>query len=342
MGIPLSVGTLTPRSLWAVLQQSYFCGRPTWSERDIPDLSDQVVIVTGGNSGLGKETVRALLQHNAKVYMACRSRAKAEAAISELHKVTGREAIFLEVDLADLPSIKAASEVFLRQETKLHILYNNGGIMVPPVDLVTSDGYDLTFGTNVLGPFYMTKLLLPALLAAATSDSTTGRVVNLTSVIHYVADPDYATFKDTPARRKRHPADLYAQSKWANAVFSAELARRYGDDGIISTSVNPGNLRTNLSRDALGIAYFGTVGSSVSLPSLYLSLLYAVQKILMIWPVEWGVLGQLWAGTSPAGALLNGKHIVPWGRIGCARDDVDDPNSGKDLWTWLEEQVQEL
>ncbi|KAJ7097646.1 hypothetical protein C8R44DRAFT_368836 [Mycena epipterygia] len=321
MGIPISMGKMTPKNLWATLLQSYFCGKPTWSERDIPDLSGQVVIVTGGNSGLGKETARALLQHNAKVYVACRNRKKAEAVISELLGITGKEPIFLALDLADLSSIKAASEEFLGKETKLHILYNNGGIMVPPVDLVTSDGSDLTFGTNVLGHFYLTKLLLPALIAAAASNPSTGRVVNLTSVIHYIAVPNYATFKDGPARRKMHPTDLYSQSKWANAVFSAELARRYGDDGIISTAVNPGNLKSDLSRHAFGLEFIGA-------------------RLLMIWPLGWGVRGPLWAGTSPDGALLNGKYVAPWGRIVQAREDVDDPKIGEDLWTWLEEQVQ--
>ncbi|KAJ7182803.1 hypothetical protein C8R43DRAFT_1101077 [Mycena crocata] len=86
LGIPLSTGQLTPRNVWAALQQSYFCARPTWSENEIPSLSDQVVVVTGkeSNAGLGKETVQALLQHGAKVYMACRSREKANEAIAEL------------------------------------------------------------------------------------------------------------------------------------------------------------------------------------------------------------------------------------------------------------------
>ncbi|KAJ6551225.1 hypothetical protein B0H19DRAFT_164559 [Mycena capillaripes] len=303
MGIPLSVGKMTPRNLWAALQQSCLCGKPTWSENDMPDLSGQVVIVTGGNSGLGKETFRALLQHNAKVYMACRSREKAEIVITELRALTGKEALFLEMDLARLSSIKAASDEFLSKETKLNILYNNAGIMVPPIDLLTSDG--------------------PSLIAAAALHPTTGRVVNLTSVIHYIAIPNYNSFKDGPVRRRMHPSDLYSQSKWANAVFSAELARRYGDQGIISVAVNPGNLRTNLSKDASGLEYLGT-------------------KMLMIWPVEWGVLGQLWAGTSAEGAMLNSKYVAPWGKIRSPREDVNDLINGTELWTWLEEQVAGL
>ncbi|KAJ6618156.1 hypothetical protein B0H10DRAFT_2030840 [Mycena sp. CBHHK59/15] len=304
MGIPFSISKMTPTNLLAGIQQSYFNGKPTWSERDIPDLSGQVIIVTGGNSGLGKETVRALLEHNAKVYMACRSRAKADAVIAELRELTGKEAVFLELDLADLASVRAATKEFLSKEDELHVLYNNGGIMTPPLELVTPGGYDLTFGTNVLGHFYLTKLLLPTLIATAATNPGAGRVVTLTSMIHYLSVPDYKTFKDGPARLKANPSDLYSQSKWACAVFAAELARRYGGQGIISTSVNPGNLKTDIAKDTFGLALL-------------------ITKMLMIWPVEWG-------------------YIAPWGRVAKARKDVDDPKNGKELWEWLEEQVERL
>ncbi|KAJ7769686.1 hypothetical protein DFH07DRAFT_282015 [Mycena maculata] len=321
--LPFSVGKMTPKNLWAYLRESYFCGKPTWSESDMPNLAGQVVIVTGGNSGLGKETVRALLQHDAKVYMACRSRTKAEAVISELKTLTGKEAVFLALDLADLASVKAAAHEFLSKETRLHILYNNGGIMVPPIELVTSEGYDLTFATNVLGHFYLTKLLLPALVDSAAVDPSTGRIVNLTSVVHYIAVINFEAFKDGPARRKMSPADHYSQSKWANAVFSAELARRYGNDGIISIAVNPGNIKTDMAHNTTGLVALST-------------------SMLMIWPVEWGVLGQLWAGTSPEGTQLNGKYVAPWARLAKARRDVDDLKCGEKLWEWLEEQVHGL
>ncbi|KAJ7267271.1 NAD(P)-binding protein [Mycena rebaudengoi] len=312
---------MTPANVYAFLRQSYFCGKPTWSEHGIPDLSGQVIIVTGGNSGLGKETVRALLKHNARVHLASRSRKKAEVAISDIFKSTGKTAIFLELDLADLSSVKAAAEEFLSKEKELHVLYNNAGVMLPPLELTTRDGYDLTFGTNVIGHFYLTKLLLPLLTATAATRATAARVVNLTSTIRYLAVPDYETLTDKPARLRANPIDLYSQSKWAIAVFSAELARRYGNEGIVSMSVNPGNIRTNLSQYSFGLAYLATI-------------------LLMIWPVEWGVLGQLWAGTSAEGELLNGKYIGPWGRIANPKADVNDPQNGDLLWNWLERQVE--
>ncbi|KAJ6551226.1 NAD(P)-binding protein [Mycena capillaripes] len=303
-----------------MLKQSFFCGKPKWStDRDVPDLSGQVIIVTGGNAGIGRQTVKVLLEHNAKVYMASRNQQKAETAIEELYVSTGKRAVFLHLDLSDLISVKRAAEEFLSKEKELHVLYNNGGIMVPPIEDATPSGFDLTFATNVLGHFYLTKLLLPTLIATAHTMGC-ARIVTLTSMVHYVGTIDYETFKDGPARRKRTPFDLYAQSKWANGVLATELARRYGDQGIVSTSVNPGNLKTDIAHNSTG---------SVTL----------LVKLILIHPVEWGAITQLWAGTSAEAAHLNGKYIAPWGRVAKHRRDVEDPNEGRKLWNWLEEQV---
>jgi len=122
--------------------------------KDIPDLSGKVIIVTGANTGIGKETAKALLSHNAKVYIAARSKEKAEQAIADLKDQTGKEAIFLKLDLSDLNSVKAAAEEFQSQEKALHVLFNNAGVMMPPMDQLTTQGYDLQIGTNTLGPFY--------------------------------------------------------------------------------------------------------------------------------------------------------------------------------------------
>ncbi|KAJ7769687.1 hypothetical protein DFH07DRAFT_806712 [Mycena maculata] len=278
--IPFSLRHMTPSHTWAMLQQSFFCGKPKWS--DVPDLSGQVIIVTGGNAGIGMQTVKVLLQHNAKVYMASRNPQKAAAAIEELYGSTGKLPVFLELDLADLASVKSAATEFLSKEKELHVLYNNGGIMAPPIEEAMPTGYDLTFATNVLGHFYLTKLLLPTLISTA---HTTGaaRIVTITSMVHYVATVDYTSFKDCPIRRNRTPFDMYAQSKWADAVLAMELGRRYGDQGIVSMSVNPGSLKTNISHSATGT----------------LTLL-----VVLIFPVA-----QLWAGTAPETAQMNGKVL---------------------------------
>ncbi|KAJ7791720.1 hypothetical protein B0H14DRAFT_2395370 [Mycena olivaceomarginata] len=179
------------------------------------------------------------------------------------------------------------------KEQELHVLYNNGGIMVPPIQEATRTGYDLprTFWRQT-GHFYLTKLLLPILISTAQKLGNV-RVVTLTSMVHYVGT---IKFKDGPARRKRTPFDLYAQSKWANAVFAMELARRYGEQGIVATSVNPGiSSHTQIN--------------CVCNPEVFLLLLRS-QKSILIHPVEWGAVTQLWAGVSAEGAQLNGKVCV--------------------------------
>ncbi|KAG8898569.1 hypothetical protein FRB99_007346 [Tulasnella sp. 403] len=240
-------------------------------DRDIPDLGGKVVIVTGGNTGIGKETVKALLKKNAKVYLAARSKARAEGAISELKTETGKEAIFLELDLADLGKVSRAAEEFQRKEKELHILFNSAyvhhitckpidlmesdllfsGVMIPPIDQLTADGYDLQFGTNVLGPAHFTLSLLPILLSTAKSSPPgTVRVVNTSSFVVYrqVASVRFDTLRDGPERKELGTKKLYDQSKYGVLAFSNELARRYGSKGIHSNAVNPGNLRTDLQR----------------------------------------------------------------------------------------------
>ncbi|KAJ7182804.1 NAD-P-binding protein [Mycena crocata] len=307
-----------------MVKQSFFCGKPKWStESDVPDLSGQVIIVTGGNAGIGRQTIKVLLQHNAKVYMASQSRQRAEAAIEELYESTGKRAVFLQLDLSDLVSVKRAATEFLSKEEGLSVLYNNGGIMVPPIQEATPTGYDLTFATNVLGHFYLTKLLLPTLIATASTRGSASRIVSLTSMAHYVATIDYTSFKDGPARRKRTPFDMYAQSKWANGILAMELARRYGAQGIVSTSVNPGNLNTDISHNSTGVVTL-------------------LAKLFLIHPVEWGAVTLLWAGTAPETERLNGQYIAPWGRAARHRRDVDDQQKGAELWAWLEEQVAQM
>ncbi|KAF8895388.1 NAD(P)-binding protein [Infundibulicybe gibba] len=304
------------------ISQAYFCGKPKWTVNDIPDLSGQVMIVTGGNSGIGKETAKALLDRGAKVYIACRDQQKAEATIIELESLTGRTALFLKLDLADLNAVAAAARKFLSKEAKLHVLFNNGGIL-SPMDQVSS-GYDRQIYTNVLGHFYFTKLLLPLLIASAknTPDGKV-RVVNTSSSGHYLAKHrpiNTASFKVGFVRDSYSSTDMYVQSKFANVIFARELARRYADQGIVSTAVNPGNTRTALDR------YTPTGFKKLAL------------VLLQIYPSAWGALPQLWAGTSPEAADINGKFVIPWAGVGKPRIETGDPELGKELWAWLEDQ----
>ncbi|KAF5371625.1 hypothetical protein D9758_003597 [Tetrapyrgos nigripes] len=253
--------------------RSHIPPKATWSTAQIPDLSGKVMIVTGGNTGNDK----ALLEHNAKVYMASRNTEKAKAAIEDLKKKTGKEALFLKLDLADLMSVKAAAEEFMSKEKELHALFNNGGVMMCPIELVTTQGYDLQFGTNVLGHCYFTRPLLPVLLSTAETTKTPVRVMNTSSVAYVMFNKlNFNSFKDGPTRKKLGKYLLYGQSKFGNIVFSNELARRYGDRGIVSTALHPGNLKTELTR--------------------YLPLNSFIN--LFLYPSKMGALTQLWAGTT--------------------------------------------
>ncbi|KAF8073741.1 hypothetical protein FPV67DRAFT_1479100 [Lyophyllum atratum] len=290
------------------------------TDSDIPDLTGCVVIVTGANTGIGKETAKALLEHNAKVYITARNPEKAEEAIKDLQEQTGHEASFLLVDLADLPTVRAGAEEFMRKEKELHILFNNAGVMMPSVEETTAQGYDLQFGTNVLGHFYLTTLLLPALIAGAKSrPDGKARVLNTSSAAHVMGSLDFNTFKDSPKRRKTFSSTLYSQSKFGNVVFSNELARRYAEQGIVSMALNPGNISSDLQRH-------------------FAKPISALLKMIL-YPTAQGAVTQLWAGTSAEGATLNGKYLVPWARIGTPMATTQDPELGKQLWTWAEEQV---
>lgn len=271
-----------------------FPSKPTWTTADIPDLTGKVALVTGGNTGIGKETVKALLEHNATVYLAARTPEKAERAIADLKTTTGREAHFLKLDLANLRAVKEAAEDFLSKEIRLDILFNSAGVMMCPVQECTADGYDLQFGTNVLGHFYLTKLLLPALLAKSSNSAANepSRVVTTSSIGHNPGRLDFATFKDGPKRRKAWTQTLYFQSKLGNIVFANELARRYGDQGLVSTSVNPGNLDSDLYR---------------YMPRFLHSLVQ-----LSLYPCSFGALTQLYAGTAPEAVEVLHPVGPPW------------------------------
>ncbi|KAF9024359.1 NAD-binding protein [Hymenopellis radicata] len=263
-----------------------------YSADDVPDLSGKVVLITGGNCGIGFETAKALLKRNAKVYITCRDEKKANDAIARL-------------------STERDGKVALK-EPELHILFN-AGVMEPPRKQLTDDGYDQTLGVNLLGPFYFTTLILPALLAGASSSpEKSARIVNTSSLASELASKiDYDAFKDGPKRKKLGLEALYNENKFGIAVFSNELARRYGDKGIISTAVNPGTISTELQRTLIGVK----------------------KKIVskLVYPVEYGALTQLYAGTSP--------YLGPWARLFPGNPVAQCEQTGSELWEFLEKET---
>ncbi|KAI0263049.1 NAD-P-binding protein [Gloeopeniophorella convolvens] len=306
-----------------------FPPKPKWTSADVPDQTGKTVIITGGNGGIGKETARALLSKGAKVYIAARSEDKTKQVIAELQQLTGKQSVFfLKLDLADLPSIKAAAAEFLTKESELHTLYNNGGIMTPSIELVTEQGYDAQFGTNVLGHFYFTNQLLPILIATARSSSPgTVRVVNVSSVGHTAAKGiEWKTLargtESLTARRSLGPEALYNQSKLGNILFSNGLARRHGGDGIVSISLHPGGIKTDLMRNSGAVA--------------------RAAAAVLLHDVSYGAITSLYAGTALPAAELNGKFLTAWARLALPSKEALDVDLEQRLWEWCEEQVRAI
>lgn len=210
-----------------------------WSAEDIPSLEGRVALVTGANSGLGLESVRALAARGATVILACRSRSRAEASQSQLQKHGLLRLELLDLDLADLNSVEAAATAVGQRYGRLDLLLNNAGVMAPPRTL-TAQGHELQFGVNHLGHMALTQRLLP--LMEGQPDP---RVVTVTSGAQYFGrirwnDPSWSCDYD------RYGA--YGQSKLANVMFALELDRRLQAEGcsVRSLAAHPGLARTNL------------------------------------------------------------------------------------------------
>lgn len=258
-----------------------------WQEP--PDQSDRTVLVTGGNSGLGLAAAAALARAGARVLVGARSAERGRAA---LERVPGGEVV--ELDLADLDSVRRAAAV-VRDRGPLHVLMNNAGIMgVPPT--VTVDGFESQIATNHLGHAALTWLLMPALRAAGGA-----RVVTVSSLAHRGPglDVDDLHF----ARRPYTGASAYSASKLANLLFAAELDRRLraaGDD-VISVAAHPGVSDTQLLLSSVRRRR----GAALVLP------LAKLVNAVVTQPAARGALPQLYAATAPQ--VQGGDYVGPDG-----------------------------
>lgn len=198
----------------------------------------QVFIVTGGSGGLGKELVTILYQRNAKVYIAARSESKTRAAIEEIQRVhpnsTG-QLIYLHLQLDDLTTIKKSADEFLAKESRLDVLWNNAGVMVPPQGSKTVQGYELQLGTNNLGHFLFTHFLRPVLAKTAqTAPKNSVRVIWVSSSAADAAPTPAIDFDNMDYHRDEGAWAKYCRSKAGNVLHSTEFARRTADESIIS------------------------------------------------------------------------------------------------------------
>ena len=198
-------------------------------------------MVTGGNTGIGRATVAELARRGGRVYAACRSPEKGRRTVADIVAATGNEAVaFLPLDLADLASVRRCAEEFLALGEPLHVLINNAGVAGPRG--VTGDGFELAFGVNHLGHFALTTALLDRLASSAPA-----RVVTVASDSHYQArGVDFGAVRRPTASITGMPE--YAVSKLCNVLFSAELARRAGGQGITTYALHPGVVASDIWR----------------------------------------------------------------------------------------------
>ncbi|KAH0543186.1 hypothetical protein FGG08_002447 [Glutinoglossum americanum] len=298
-------------------------GKTFIPKTDLPDLTGRVILVTGGNTGIGKETVLRLAEHSpSRIYLAARNATKAEAAIQEIKDaVSGAQIEFLEVDLSSCASVKRAAGEFLRKEQRLDILINNAGIMGFTATK-TTEGYDIQFGTNHVGHHLLTKLLIPTLLKTAELPELKPkgvRIVNVTSAGHYAAPSGGIVFDDIN-QEKAHMLTRYGQSKLANILETHELARRY--PSITSSAVHPGLILTQLydaSRENIPLVGYWMV---------------VFKGKLFMQSVEQGALNQLWAATSDE--VESGVYYNPVGSKAMGSTYAQDGELARKLWDWTE------
>jgi len=273
------------------------------------DLTGRRVVITGAATGLGRESARALAAHGATVTVLARSAARAEGAARAVEAlVPGATVESGVVDLGDLATIRVFADAYLQDHDGIDILINNAGVMACPFGR-TADGFETQFGTNHLGHFLLTALLAPALLRGEAP-----RVVTLSSAGHSRADVDLVDPNFETTEYSEWIA--YGQSKTANALFARELATRAGPQGLLSYSVHPGGIITDLGRhlnDELiaDMAAFGRQRAANAAapgdPVREEGIGFAFKS------VEAGAATQVWAATAPELADHNGAYLADCG-----------------------------
>jgi NAD(P)-dependent dehydrogenase (short-subunit alcohol dehydrogenase family) len=218
-----------------------------WTVADVPDQQGRTAVVTGANSGIGFEAAAVLAQRGAVTVLACRDTGKAERAAARLSATAPQAKVsVVRLDLASLDSVRAAAEQIRASHERLDLLINNAGLMMPPRG-TTADGFELQFGTNHLGHFALTGLLLDRLLTVPGS-----RVVTVSSNGHRAGRINFA---DLQSERRYGRMSAYAQSKLANLMFTYELERRLRAAGAatIALAAHPGSAGTDLVRHFPGV-----------------------------------------------------------------------------------------
>ncbi|NWJ48473.1 MAG: SDR family oxidoreductase [Chloroflexi bacterium] len=296
-----------------------------WTTNDIPDQHGRIAVITGANSGLGYETSLALAAKGAQVIMTSRDPERGKAALNRIKQQLPAASLeLMTLDLGSLASIRSFALEFRAKYSRLDLLINNAGVMAIPFRK-TVDGFETQLGTNHLGHFALTGLLLDTILETPSS-----RIVNVSSGLHRSG---YIHFDDLYLEKKYTPYAAYSQSKIANLYFTFELQRKLEALGskTISVSAHPGYAATNLQ---------GTSASSTG--SKLNVFMYKLANTLVAQSQAKGALPQLYAATAPEvkGGEFFGPHFMGYRgypKLEKAADKAYDKEIAAKLWKVSEE-----
>lgn len=291
--------------------------------KDIPSLQGKVILITGGNLGIGKQTALDLAKHNpSSLWLLARSEDSGNATVEEIKKASpGVPVRFLRCDLSSFKSVKDAARAFVAAESRLDIFYMNAGIMGGP-HVTTEDGYERQFGTNHMGHALLFKLLKPTMLKTAALPGADVRVVILSSAGHRFGKQDLVFDSFKSKAENLSPVDKYCQSKLANLVYARALAKYVPQ--ITSVSVYPGDIQTGL---------FSSNGGS-----WMITFLRTVVVPLTSVSVADGAKTQLWAAT--AKDVKSGEYYEPVGVMGKGSVQGYNDETAKKLWEWTEKELE--
>ena len=299
----------------------------SFSTNEIPALAGKTMLVTGANSGLGLETAKALAAKGAHVVLACRDQAKgraAEAAIRAAHPLASTE--LLALDLASLADIHRAADAVKTRHPRLDVLVNNAGVMALPYRR-TADGFEMQIGTNHLGHFALTGLLLDRLLATPSA-----RVVTVSNGFHRLGT---IRFDDLQSERSYSKWPAYGQSKVANLLFVYELQRKLAATGVdtISVAAHPGYAATNLQTvgpkmegarlvewiSDIGNRFFAQSAAAGALPSLYAATMPDVRG-----GDYWGPngLGEMWGTPKKCASNAHSRDLAVAARLWSVSEEL--------------------
>ncbi|MGV0048616.1 SDR family NAD(P)-dependent oxidoreductase [Mycobacterium colombiense] len=292
-----------------------------WTTADIPDQAGRVAVITGANTGLGYETALALADHGAHVVLAVRNLDKGKDAAARITAQSPDADVALqELDLTSLDSVRAAAEQLRSAHDRIDLLINNAGVMWTPKS-TTKDGFELQFGTNHLGHFAFTGLLLDRLLPVAGS-----RVVTVSSLGHRILADIH--FDDLQWERRYNRIAAYGQAKLANLMFTYELQRRLAPQGTtIAVAAHPGGSRTELTRNLPPLAervvtpVFGLISQDAAMGALP-TLRAATDP---------GVLGGQYYGPDGLGEMQGHPKVV------ASSERSHDVAAQRKLWTVSED-----